>query len=156
MSCSLDFKNFKILYRYLFWTEYALNCVQRMNLATNVIVTLAHSSNPLVLSLDYTNKRVYWTNDGDDILSSSFYDDVNTTTVRGGSFNTDLLGLLAGSVYFQESKVPYINEMNISSGNISRRFEVSKTDVYHDMVVVHNLLQPKGELQKLYRYFWVL
>jgi hypothetical protein len=125
-----------------------------MNLATNAIVTLANRRSPNVLSLDYTNKRVYWISYNVGIFSSD-YEGVNVATLRVGSFIlTQLQDVLAGSVYFQESNVPYINEMNISSGNISRRFEVNKTDVYSDMVVLHNSIQPMGELYLYSRLSW--
>ena len=114
-------------------------------------MTIPVSRIPFALSLGYTSKRVYWISESDGILSRN-YDDVNTTTVRRGSFVWDLLALLASSVYFQEKNIPYINEMNISSGIISRKFQVDKTEYYRDMFVVHNLLQPKGEFQNLYQY----
>ena len=132
--------------------------MQRMNLAKNDIVSLAKSRRPLALSLDYTNKRLYWVSGsiffelwgdvftGLDIISSG-YDGKNPTTVKSGSFNYVLLGLFEDSVYFQPENVFYINEMNITSRIISRGIKVDRTD-YRDLAIVHSSLQPMGELQK--------
>ena len=117
-----------------------------MNLAKNDIVTLANSSRPDAPSLDYTNKRVYWVSASNGI-SSGDYDGENTTTVKSGSFNDYLLGIFEDSVYFQRSNVRYINAINRTSGIISHSIKVDKTD-YRDLVIVHNSLQPMGELQK--------
>ena len=126
--------------------------MQRMNLAKNDIVTLASSSWPRALSLDYNNKRVYWMSDGVRIFSRG-YDGKNTytTTVKRGRFNTLLLGIFEDSVYFQKWNVRYINAMNRTSGIIFHSIKVDKTD-YRDLVIVHNSLQPMGELQKSKHY----
>ena len=110
----------------------------------------AKRGDPWVLSLDRINKRVYWL-DGDDGILSSSYDGINTTTVKSGSFNNRLLGIFENSIFFQERNVLYINEMNITSRNISRSVKVDKTD-YRDLVIVHNSLQPMGKLQKSCQY----
>ena len=117
-----------------------------MNLAKNDIVTLASSSWPWGLSLDYTKKRVYWISFGNGVFSRD-YDGENTTSVKRGRFNSDLLGIFEDSVYFQKLNVRYINAMNRTSGIISQSIKVDKTD-YRDFVIVHNSLQPMGELQK--------
>ena len=117
-----------------------------MNLAKNDIVTLARSKLPWALSLDYTNKRVYWVSNGNSI-SSTDYDGESTTTVRSGSFKDYLLGIFEDSVYFQLRNVRYINAVNRTSRTISRSIKVDKT-VYSDLIIVHNSLQPMGELQK--------
>ena len=125
--------------------------MQRMNLAKNDIVTLARSSSrPSALSLDYTNKRVYWISVGIGVFSGD-YDGKNTTTVKSGSFSLFLLGIFEDSVYFQIRNVRYINAMNRTSGIISCSIKVDKTD-YSDLVIVHNSLQPMGELQKSWHY----
>jgi len=123
-----------------------------MNLAKNNIVTWANSSWPLALSIDYTNKVVYWVSGRG--VSYSGYDGKTTTILKSGSFNHFLLGIFEDSVYFQEWNVPYINEMNITSGNISRSINVDKTD-YPDLVIFHNSLQTMGKLQKSYQYSWI-
>ena len=117
-----------------------------MNLAKNDIVTLASSRSPDAPSLDYTNKRVYWVSDSYGI-SSRDYEGESTTTVKSGSFNDYLLAILEDSVYFQIRNVRYINAMNRTSGIISHSIKVDKTN-YRDLVIVHNSLQPMGELQK--------
>ena len=117
-----------------------------MNLAKNDIVTLASSSWPRALSLDYTNKRVYWISRWYGVFSTD-YDGENTTSVKRGTFNYLLLGIFEDSVYFQKSNDRYINAMNRTSGTISHSIKVDKTD-YRDLVIVHNSLQPMGELQK--------
>ena len=117
-----------------------------MNLAKNDIVTLARSSSPRALSLDYTNKRVYWTSFLNGVFSRD-YDGKNTTTVKSGSFSPFLLGIFEDSVYFQKWIVRYINAMNRTSGIISHSIKVDKTE-QRDLVIVHNSLQPMGELQK--------
>jgi hypothetical protein len=65
-------------------------------------------------------------------------------TAKNGSFNSRLLGILAGSAYFQEVNAPYINQMKISSGEISLSLKLNETD-YLDLVVVHSSLM--GELK---------
>ena len=119
-----------------------------MNLAKNDIVTLANSTNPDPPSLDYTKKRVYWVSRRNGILSRG-YDGESTTTVKRGSFNEYLLGIFEDSVYFQKENDHYINEMNKTSGIISRRIKVDKTD---NRDLVHNFLQPTSELQNKYYY----
>ena len=117
-----------------------------MNLANNDIVALASSSRPVALSLDHTKKRVYWISRWDGVFSRD-YDGESTTSVKGGTFNYLLLGIFEDSVYFQESNDRYINAMNRTSGTVSHSIKVDKTD-YRDLVIVHNSLQPMGELQK--------
>ena len=117
-----------------------------MNLAKNDIVTLANSRGTRALSLDYTNKRVYWISVRDGVFSRD-YDGKNTTTVKRGTFNVLLLGIFEDSVYFQEWNARYINAMNRTSRIISHSIKVDRTD-YRDLVIVHNSLQPMGELQK--------
>ena len=122
-----------------------------MNLAKNDIVTLASSFLPRALSLDYTNKRVYWITRYDGIFSGD-YDGENTTSVKRGRFNYYLLGIFEDSVYFQKWDVRYINAINRTSGIISHSIKVDKTN-YRDLVIVHNSLQPMGELQKIIALF---
>ena len=130
------------------------NRLQRMNLAKNEKLTFPPITLPLALSLDHTKKRVYWLGLYDDIFSSN-YDGVKRTTVKSGLFNRDLLDIFADSVYFQRGNVPYINEINMTSGKISRSIKVDRTDC-RDLVVIHSSLQPKGEWQKSFLCSWVL
>ena len=117
-----------------------------MTLATNEIVTLANSLYPYHLSLDYTNKQVYWVTYNGDIFRIG-YDGVKTAPVRGRLSNKLLLAVLADSVYYQNRNVCYINEMNMTSRMISRSIKVDNTD-YRDLVVFHSSLQPMGKLKK--------
>ena len=117
-----------------------------MNLAKNDIATLANGRWPRALSLDYTKKRVYWISLGNGVFSRD-YDGKNTTSVKRGRFNFDLLGIFEDSVYFQKENVRYNNTMNRTSRIISHSIKVDKT-YYRDLVIVHNSLQPMGELQK--------
>ena len=117
-----------------------------MNLAKNDIVTLASNSFPWALSLDYTKKRVYWIFRGYGVFSRD-YDVESTTSVKRGTFNYHLLGIFEDSMYFQKENVRYINAMNRTSRTISHSIKVDRTD-YRDLVIVHNSLQPMGELQK--------
>jgi hypothetical protein len=114
-----------------------------MNLVTNETVTLVSKRNPGALSLDKINKRVYWQDENRGIFSIS-YDGLNKMTAKNGSFNRRLLGTLEGSAYFQEVNAPYINQLNISSGEISLSLKLNETD-YLDLVVVHSSLM--GELK---------
>ena len=117
-----------------------------MNLAKNDIVTLASSRLPQALSLDYSNKRVYWISAWDGVFSRD-YDGKSATTVKRGTFNDHLLAIPEDSVYFQTWNDRYIIAMNRTSGIISHSIKVDKTE-YRDLVIVHNSLQPMGELQK--------
>ena len=126
-----------------------------MNLAKNVKITFPFDGgNWAALSLDRTKKRVYWV-DYDSGISSRNYDGMNRKNVRSGSFNGNFLDLFADSVYFQKRNVPYINEINMTSGKISRSIKVNRTD-YRDLVVIHSSLQPMGELQKSFQCSGIL
>ena len=114
-----------------------------MNLAKNDVMTLADTRSPATLCLDYTHKRVYWVSRNG--IFSTGYSGENTTTFKNGSFNYRLLGIFEDSVYFQKRNFRYINERNITSGNISRSIKVQETK-YRDLVIFHNSLQPMGEL----------
>jgi hypothetical protein len=119
--------------------------VQGMNLTTHVIVTLASISHKVLsLSLDYASKRLYLIS-SNDVIFMSGYDGANRKTIKTGSFNTKFLATFEESMYFQEKNFSYINEMNISSGIISRKIKIGKTD-HPDLVVFHSSLQPMGEL----------
>ena len=120
--------------------------MKRMNLAKNEKLTFPFIANAWALSLDCTKKRVYWVSPVVGLFSSD-YDGVNSTNFKSGTFNENLLDMFADSVYFQIKDVPYINEMNMTSGTISRSIKVDRTD-YSDLVVAHSSLQSMGELQK--------
>jgi hypothetical protein len=112
-----------------------------MNFATNNIRTLARQSSPWGITLDYTNKRVYWIEVGRHIFSSD-YDFQHLKSIRNGSFLTFVLAISGDSLYFQNTGVLSINQVNISNGNIVRSFPVDKA--YRDLIVLHSSLQSMG------------
>ena len=132
-----------LLYRYLFWTQWSdeKNYVRRMDLATNNIKFLARQSWPRGITLDYTNKRVYWI-EGNRHIFSSDYDFQQLKSIRNGSFRRYVLAISGDSLYFQNAGVFSINQMNISNGNIVRRILVDKG--YNDLIVLHSSLQSMG------------
>ena len=125
--------------------------VRRMQLATNEIATLV-GEGPLYpifpeIFLHLSNKRMYWQNESGSI-SSMGYDGDNLKAFRSGLFNDSLLGKFEDSVYFRKENVRYINEINLSSGNLSRRIKIDKAAT-RNLVVVHTSIQPLGERQTL-------
>ena len=112
-----------------------------MNLATNKIRSLARQSWPQGITLDYTNKRVYWI-EGARYIFSSDYDFQHLKSIRNGSFSSYLLAISGDSLYFQNADVFSINQMNISKGNTVRNFLVGKA--YNNLIVLHSSLQSMG------------
>ena len=133
-----------LLYRYLFWTHWSgvKYDVRRMNLATNNIRTLPRQSWPLGITLDYTNKRVYWI-EGNRHIFSSDYDFQHLKSIRNGSFRPYVLAISGDSLYFQNTGgVLSINQMNVSNGKSVRSILVDKA--YIDLIVFHSSLQSMG------------
>jgi hypothetical protein len=98
---------------------------------------------PLGITLDYTNKRVYWIEDiRDQYMFSSDYDFQHLKSIRNGSFSWYLLATSGDSLYFQNAGVFAINQMNISSENIVRSILVGKA--YKVLIVIHSSLQSMG------------
>ena len=116
--------------------------IQRMNLATNNIRTLPRQSWSGGITLDYTNKRVYWI-EGERHIFSSDYDFQQLKITRNGSFRSSMLAISGYSLYFQNADVFSINQMNISNGNIARSILVDKA--YTDLIVLHSSLQSMGK-----------
>jgi hypothetical protein len=112
-----------------------------MNLATNKIRSLARQSWLEGITLDYTNKRVYWIEGGRYIFSSD-HDFQHLKSIRNGSFSPYLLAISGDSLYFQNADVFSINQMNISKGNTVRNFLVGKA--YNNLIVLHSSLQSMG------------
>ena len=112
-----------------------------MNLATNNIKTLARQSWLRGITLDYTNKRVYWI-EGDRHIFSSDYDFQHLKSIRNGSFIQYPLAISGDSLYFQNAGEFSINQMNISNENIVRSILVRKA--YRDLIVLHSSLQSMG------------
>ena len=137
------FNIYFLLYRYLFWTGWSgvKYDVRRMNLATNNIRSLARQSWLYGITLDYTNKRVYWI-EGNRHIFSSDYDFQHLKSIRNGSFRSYVLAISGDSLYFQNTGVLSINQVNISNGNTIRSFLVDKG--YIDLIVLHSSLQSMG------------
>ena len=112
-----------------------------MNLATNKIRSLARQSWPEGITLDYTNKRVYWI-EGNRYIFSSDYDFQHLKSIRNGSFSWYLLAISGDSLYFQNADEFTIMQMNISKGNTIRNFLVGKE--YNNLIVLHSSLQSMG------------
>ena len=112
-----------------------------MNLATNKIRTLARQSTTWGITLDYSNKRVYWI-EGIRHIFSSDYDFQHQKSVRNGSFSGYVLAISGNSLYFQNADVLSINQMNISNGNTIPSILVDKA--YNDLIVLRSSLQSMG------------
>jgi hypothetical protein len=112
-----------------------------MNLATNKIRSLARQSGLGGITLDYTNKRVYWI-EGARYIFSSDHDFQHLKSIRNGSFSWYLLAISGDSLFFQNADVFSINQMNISNGNTVRNFLVGKA--YNNLIVLHSSLQSVG------------
>ena len=138
------FNIYFLLYRYLFWTGLSgvKYDVRRMNLATNNIRTLPRQLWATEgITLDYTNKRVYWI-EGNGHIFSSDYDFQHLKSIRIGLFRSYVLAISGDSLYFQNADVLSINQVNISNGNTVRSFLVDKA--YRDVIVLHSSLQSMG------------
>ena len=112
-----------------------------MNLATRKIRTLARKLWTRGITLDYTNKRVYWFEKSRYIFSSD-YDFQHLKSIRKGSFHPFVLAISGDSLYFQNAGVFSINQMNISNGKIVLSILVGKA--YNDLIVLHSSLQSMG------------
>jgi hypothetical protein len=110
-------------------------------------------SEPYAITVDCTKQRVYWLENeiqsGVDHIVSSDYDGLDQKTIISGSFNDHLLGVLGDSLYFLNNDLFYVNEMNISNGNISRNILVDNNSYYNDLVVVHSSIQPQERMSEL-------
>ena len=126
----------------MFWTTFNPYAVQRINLATNNIRTLARQSRPYALTLDYNNKQVYWIEGGRHIFSAD-YDFHRQKSIRNGSFSEYVLAISDDSLYFQNADVFSINQINASNGNPIRSILVDKTR-YYGVIVLRSSLQPMG------------
>jgi hypothetical protein len=114
-----------------------------MNLATNNIKTLARQLGPLGITLDYTNKRVYWIEaEGNRYIFSSDYDFQHLKSIRNGSFSNYMLAISGDSLYFQNAVVFSIHQMNISNGFSIRSILVGRE--YNSLIVLHSSLQSMG------------
>lgn len=102
---------------------------------------------PYIIKLDIVNKQVYGFMQKSDVqyISACDYDGGDQKTIANGTFNKHILAVFGDSLYFIYNDRSYIMEMNISNRILSRSIPVYK-DSYYDLIVVHSLLQPVGEL----------
>ena len=146
-----------LLHRYLFWTEPIAKLVRGTSLAPkyNDTVILANRtfSEPYAITVDCTKKRVYWLekeiHSGVDHIVSSQYSGLDQKTIKSGSFNDHLLGVLGDSLYFMNNDLFYVNEMNISNGNILRNIQVDNNSYYDYLVIGHSSIQPLERIGEL-------
>ena len=110
-------------------------------------------SEPYAITVDCTKNRVYWIEkeiqSGVDHIVSSQYSGLDQKTIISESLNVHLLGVLGDSLYFLNKDLFYVNEMNISNGNISRNILVDNNSYYNDLVVVHSSIQPQERMGEL-------
>jgi hypothetical protein len=117
-----------------------------MNLAiNNIIKSLARRSPLGGITLDYTNKRVYWIQiDISSYIFSSDYDFQHEKKIKNGEFSYYMLAIFGDSLYFeiQKRNAFSINQVNVSNGNSIRSILVDTA--YEDIIVFHSSLQPMG------------
>ena len=118
----------------------------RFHLADSIKVTfVTYGGNVYAIKLDCRKKRVYWLEYSSRIKSLD-YGGKKRRTVTEGQFNEYLLGVLGDSLYFLDTNIYRINEMNVSNGNISRKILVDRR-TYFDLVLVEKSVQPKCEFK---------
>ncbi len=94
------------------------------------------------LIVDYAYGRIYWLkkhkySDVNHILSSD-YRGKHQKYITNGSLNTPM-GVFGDLLYFQNHNISYINEMNVSNGQISRNIQLPEKYLhYRDLIIVHN------------------
>ncbi|CAB4012232.1 Hypothetical predicted protein, partial [Paramuricea clavata] len=141
-------------WRYLFWTEPIVKFVRGISLAPKYVVMANRTfSEPHAITVDCTKNRVYWlekeVRSGVDYIVSSQYSGLDQKTIIRGILNDHLLGVLGDSLYFMNNDLLYVNEMNVSNGNISRNILVDNNSNYNDLVVVHRSIQPQERMGSL-------
>ena len=118
-----------------------------MSLATNNVRTLplARTFSWFAITLDRTNKRVYWLEKTLHVsrIFSADYDGMGRKKVF--TFSGSLLSVSGDSLYVLNDDF-YINEISVSNGNISSRIMVDPAKSYYDLIVVDSSLRPLGEL----------
>ena len=101
-----------------------------------------------IIKLDCVNKQVYnflRKSSNEYYISASDYDGGNQTKITSGPFWDDILGVFNGLLYFMNNDGSQINEMDASNETVIRSIAVDRNN-YHDLIVVHNSLQPLGKL----------
>lgn len=136
-----------LIHRYLFWTEPRTKHIKRKNLVTSKIITLIKGKGkPQRLTLHCSFKsqpRGFNGNHstGKTIFSSS-YDGWNKTIFINGISNVDILDVSGDLLYYEKNNL--INEMNVSSGHISRYIPLDKTK-YYQLILVDSSIHTAGE-----------
>ena len=138
-----------MVHRYLFWIEWGW-ILRRISLATHEMLTLEMRVIDFsIIKLDCINKQVYGfeqKSGNEYYISASDYDGGSQTKITSGPFNKYILGVFNGSLYFMnDNDGSQINEVNLSSRNVTRSIAVDRNDC-GDLIVVHNSLQPLGKL----------
>ena len=132
--------------RFLFWTEDKV--IILFSLADGIKVTLVtiYAGDIYAIKLDCRKKRVYWLEYFSSIqyIKSADFGGEAKKTITEGQINKYLLGVLGDSLYFLDTNIDRINEMNVSNGNISRKILVDRR-TYYDLVLVEKSVQPKCE-----------
>ena len=137
-----------LLCRFLFWTEQRV--IMRFNLVDGIKVTLVSyfDGGIHVIRLDCRIKRIYFLEYSSTIryVKSCDYGGKKKKTIAGGPFRYNLLGVMGDSLYLWNTNDDRINEMNVSSGNITREILLKS---YHfaaaDFTLIDESLQPTGE-----------
>ena len=65
---------FGFVYRWLYWTDYGLNTIERASMdgTSRTVLHNTGLSNPYSLSIDYENQILYWIDDGYNRIESSY------------------------------------------------------------------------------------
>ena len=132
------------MHRYLFWTEPNAKFIKLLYLAFGNTIKFQSLKfgEAYTLIVDYAYGRIYWLekhkySDVNYIFSSD-YRDKHQKYITNGSLNTPM-GVFGDLLYFQNRNLSYINEMNVSNGQISRDIQPpEKYSHYHDLIILHN------------------
>ena len=121
--------------------------MQRINLATNEVLTLVRNSPSFAIVC--VKRHVYWLEQksGTTRIFSVRYNGGFKSLIKTGFFNQDLLGVFGNLIYFLDSNSTSLNEMNISSQNIMREVSLVQRNPYLSMLIVDSSLQAPGKLQ---------
>ena len=137
-----------MVYRYLFWQERG-GFLRRISLATHEMLTLEmRVIDGSIIKLDCVNKQVYGfeqKSGNEHYISATDYNGGNQTKITSGLLWGVILGVFNGLLYFMNNDRSQIREMNASNTNVIRSIAVDR-NYYHDLIVVHNSLQPLGKL----------
>jgi hypothetical protein len=118
----------------------------RFNLVDGIKVTLVTYFHGIhVIRLDCRIKRIYFLEYSSTIryVKSCDYGGKQKKTIASGPFDENLLGVMGDSLYLWNTDESRINEMNVSSGNITREIQVN---TYHNgascLTLIDESLQP--------------